>query len=90
MVWNNHADIPDEPAGQGGRLTSAISGDEGDTWITVNDIETDPFGWRCYTAIAFAGEHVLLAHTAGDTWENNGLAKLQITRLPVTWLIVQA
>jgi len=86
MVWNNHADIPDELAGKRTPLTSAISRDEGDTWINVKDIETDPSGWYCYTAIAFAGEHVLLAHTAGDTRENNGLAKLQITRLPVAWL----
>jgi len=90
MVWNNHADIPDELVGKRTPLTSAISRDEGDTWIGVRDIETHPFGWYCYTAIAFAGEHVLLAHTAGDTRENNGLAKLQITRLPVTWLYERA
>jgi len=86
MVWNNHADIPDEPAGKRTPLTCAISRDEGDTWINVTDIETDPWGWYCYTAIAIAGDHVLLAHTAGDTRENNGLAKVQITRLPVAWL----
>ena len=89
MVWNNHADIPDELAGKRTPLTSAISRDEGNTWINIRDIETDPFGWYCYTAIAFAGDNVLLAHTAGDTRENNGLARLQITRLPVAWLYEQ-
>ncbi len=45
-----------------------------------------PIGWYCYTAIAFTPEHILLAYCAGDRRENNGLATLQITRVPLTWL----
>ncbi|MBN1249994.1 MAG: exo-alpha-sialidase [Anaerolineae bacterium] len=86
LVWNNHADAPDSLAGLRTPLTVAISQDEGDTWMHVKNIAVNPHGWYCYTAIAFAGEHILLAHSAGDRRENNGLAKLQITRLPVTWL----
>jgi sialidase-1 len=86
LVWNNHADAPPELAGKRTPLTAAISKDEGDHWINIKDIATDPHGWYCYTAIAFADEHVLLAHSAGDQREGHGLDTLQITRLPVDWL----
>ena len=86
LVWNNHDAAPAALAGLRTPLTVAISTDEGEHWAHVRNIAVDPHGWYCYTAIAFAEDHVLLAHSAGDRRENNGLAVLRITRLPVAWL----
>ncbi len=86
LVWNNHADIPAELKGKRTPLTAAISRDEGETWEQVQNIWQDPHRHYCYTAITFVGEHVLLAHCAGDRRENNGLAETHLTRFPVSWL----
>jgi sialidase-1 len=83
LVWNNHAGIPDALVGKRTPLTLAVSEDEGARWGRRRNLEEDPNGWYCYTAIAFTDDHVLLAYCAGDLRENNGLATLQITRVPI-------
>lgn len=80
MVWNNTRDTKRTP------LTVAISRDDGITWEHVRDIETDPDGWYCYTAIDFIGDYVFLAYCAGNRKTGNGLEATRITRLPVSWL----
>jgi Neuraminidase (sialidase) len=80
LVWNNHEGIAPELKGKRTPFNAAISRDEGQTWGNVRTIEDDPTGWYCYTAIEFAGDHVLLGHYC------RGLAASQITRFPVTWL----
>lgn len=85
LVWNNNY----QPVGDGQRRTPfnlAISRDEGKSWEKVKEIESDPNGWYCYTAIEFVGEDVLLGHCAGNRKQNNGLAVTQITRLSREWI----
>ncbi|MEQ9067059.1 MAG: sialidase family protein, partial [Gimesia chilikensis] len=84
LVWNNHQDI--QPALRGKRtpLTIAISKDEGQTWELVQNVEDNPNGWYCYTAIEFTKDGVLLGHCAGDRTKNNGLAESQITLIPLS------
>lgn len=82
MVWNNNK--ISESGWHGGKrtpLTTAISKDEGKTWINVRDIETDPDGWYCYTAIHFTGSNVLLAYCAGSQSRKTHLSVLRITKL---------
>ena len=80
-VWNNNnTDNRRTP------LTIAISKDEGETWEKVKNIEDEPEGWYCYTAIHFTGNHVLLGHCAGNTGERTKLAPEQITRLSLEWI----
>jgi len=86
MVWNNHEGIDPSLKGKRTPLTVAVSRDEGKTWERVRNIETNPHGWYCYTAIEFVADHVLLAYCAGDRRENNGLAFLQVSRLPLARL----
>jgi hypothetical protein len=86
LVWNNHAGIAEELSGKRTPLTVALSDDEGDHWGRVRNLEENPHGWYCYTAMAFAADYALLAYCAGDRREGNGLATLQITRVPLTWL----
>ena len=86
MVWNNNGG--EDPAMKGRRtpLTVTISKDEGKTWEKVKNIEDDPDGWYCYTAIHFTGKHVLLGHCAGNRPAGTGLAVTQITRLSRRWI----
>jgi Neuraminidase (sialidase) len=82
MVWNNNKIR--EAGWHGGKrtpLTMAISNDEGKTWINIRDIETDPDGWFCYTAIHFTKRDVLLGYCAGSQLKKTHLSVLNITRL---------
>lgn len=64
--WSGIITEGEDPAMKGRRtpLTVTISKDEGKTWEKVKNIEDDPDGWYCYTAIHFTGKHVLLGHCA--------------------------
>ncbi|MCK5457525.1 MAG: exo-alpha-sialidase, partial [Melioribacteraceae bacterium] len=56
LVWNNNY----KPIHDGGNRTPfnvAISKDEGATWEKIKEIESDPYGWYCYTAIEFVGDN---------------------------------
>ncbi len=87
MVWNNHENIPPELEQKRTPFTIAISKDEGRSWENKQNIETNPNGWYCYTAIHFTKDHILLGHCGGDRRYNNGLAVTQITRLPIAKVI---
>jgi sialidase-1 len=85
LVWNNNY----KPVLDGGKrtpFTLAISRDEGKSWERIKNIESDPAGWYCYTAIEFVGNDVLLGHCAGNTRITSGLAATQITRLSREWI----
>ena len=86
-VWNDHSQLPEawravdashpdpqRPPASGlcTPLTIAISRDEGKTWEHAKNIETDPAGWYCYTAMEFTGERVLLGYAPGGS----GLSRL--------------
>lgn len=86
LVWNNHRNIAPGLKGKRTPFTAAISTDDGKTWTRYQNLEDNPNGWYCYTAMAFHEGHVLLGHCAGDRRENNGLAESQIVRFPVSWL----
>jgi len=83
LVWNNNDGR--NPATKTHRtpLTVAISKDEGKTWQHVENIETDPEGWYCYTAIHFTKKDVLLGYCAGNRPRNTHLSVVNITRMPV-------
>lgn len=83
LVWNDHRNIAPELKDKRTPFTVAVSRDEGKTWERVKNIEDNPQGWYCYTAIEFVGDAVLLGHCAGDRRENNGLALTQILRIDI-------
>lgn len=84
LVWNNHREISPQIRGKRTPLTIAVSKDEGKTWQHIQNIEVNPNGWYCYTAIEFTKQGVLLGHCAGDRTKNNGLAESQITLIPLS------
>lgn len=87
LVWNDHSQIDPSLKGKRTPLTVAVSRDNGQSWTSAKTIESDPNGWYCYTAMEFVGDHLLLAYCAGDRRENNGLAVLQVARVPLSWCV---
>lgn len=82
LVWNNNgANGPGYFNGKRTPLTIAISGNEGKTWRKIKNIENDPDGTFCYTAIHFTNDHVLLGYGAGA-----GLSSSQVRRLSLDWI----
>lgn len=86
LVWNNNGGEDMSRKGNRTPLTMAISKDEGKTWGKAKNIENDPEGWYCYTAIHFTKRNVLLGHCAGNRPNGTGLAVTQITRLSLKWI----
>jgi hypothetical protein len=86
MAWNNNGGEVEAIKGKRTPFTVAISKDDGQNWIYKKDIENNPDGWYCYTAIDFVGDHVLLGYCAGDRRENNGLAETHICRIDLEWM----
>jgi Neuraminidase (sialidase) len=66
LVWNNNDGSNPQTQGARTPLTVAISNDEGKSWQQIANIETDPDGWYCYTAIHFTKKAVLLGYCAGS------------------------
>ncbi len=87
LVWNNHEGIDPKLKKWRTPLCVAVSRDDGKTWEKTKVLEDCPNGWYCYTAIEFVGEHVLLAHCAGDRRTGGGLNVTQITRFSIDWLL---
>jgi len=86
LVWNNHENVDGAHRGKRTPYNVAVSRDEGRTWEHVKALEDDPDGWYCYTAVDFVGDHVLLAHCAGNRKTTGGLATTQVTRFSLDWL----
>ena len=85
LVWNNHRDIDPSLEGKRTPFTVAVSKDEGETWVNVKNIEDDPNGWYCYTAVEFVGDTVLVGSCAGDR-RTGGLDLTRVLRFDVTRL----
>ncbi len=82
LVWNNNgANGPGYFKGKRTPLTVAISRDGGKNWEKEKNIENDPDGTFCYTAIHFNGDHVLLGYGVGA-----GLPNSYIRRLSLNWV----
>jgi hypothetical protein len=65
-------------------LTLAVSKDDGNTWQYIHNIETDPDGWYCYTAIHSIGKHVLVGYCAGSQSRKTHLSVVAIKRFSVS------
>jgi hypothetical protein len=85
LIWNNNYDAASNE-GKRTPFNLAISKDEGATWEKIKPIESDPYGWYCYTAIEFVTDYVLLGHCAGNTLNYGGLETIQITKLSMDWI----
>ena len=82
LVWNNNgAKGPGYFKSQRSPLTIAVSQNHGKTWKFVKNMEDDPNGMFCYTAIHFTGNHLLLGYGVGP-----GLSSSYIRRLSLDWV----
>ncbi len=87
-VWNDQCNQPEafrrrHPPVRS-PLAAAISRDGGQTWQNHKLLEDAPGHGYCYTAIAFAGDRVLLAYCAHAS--GNGLETTQISSFPIAEL----
>ena len=62
----------------------AISKDEGKSWSTPKEIENDPQGCFCYTAVLFLDDRLLLAYCAGSNPKD--LSTTRIKSIGLSWL----
>jgi len=85
-VWNDNDGSEPDIRGKRTPLTLAVSADGGKSWQHVKNMENDPKGWYCYTAIYFVKNVVLLSYCAGDTTTVNGLARTRITSVGLDWI----
>ena len=84
LVWNdNGAKGPGYFKGARTPLTIAISKDEGNTWQMKKNIEDDPDGWYCYTAVHFTRKGVLLGYCAGSQAKKTHLSLTRINMLNI-------
>ncbi len=86
-VWNDQRNVGDEYRGKRTPYSLAISRDEGTTWTESKTLFDSVHGWYCYSGMLITSDYVLLGHCAGDRRKNNGLAKSQVTRVPMEWLL---
>jgi hypothetical protein len=82
-IWNNNATRGYHRT----PLTAAISRDDGQTWQNVQDLESDPEGFYCYTAIEFTGDHALLSYCAGRKGLPEGLLATKLARVPLSFFL---
>ncbi|MFN7141866.1 MAG: sialidase family protein, partial [Limisphaerales bacterium] len=90
-VYNDVSSVDSKDERKRTPLVSAISKDNGKTWINHKRLESNPDGWFCYTAMEFVDDFVLLAYCAGDKNEtlNTGLNRTRIRRVPLSFLAGQ-
>jgi len=82
LVWNNNgASGPGYFKSKRSPLTIAVSKNQGKSWQKIKNIEDDPNGMFCYTAIHFTKSHVLLGYGVGL-----GLQNSYIRRLSLDWI----
>lgn len=81
LVWNNNDGSNPKTKDQRSPLTTAISKDEGKTWTSLKNIEDNPKGSFCYTAIHFTKNHVLMGYFDWAT------TQITIRRFSLKWLV---
>jgi Neuraminidase (sialidase) len=79
-IWNNNSTRGYHRT----PLTAAVSLDDGQTWQNLKDLETNPDGFFCYTAVEFVGDRVLLAYCAGRDGLPGGLLATKLARAPLS------
>jgi Neuraminidase (sialidase) len=85
LVWNDHENVDEAHRAKRTPFTVAISKDDGKTWEHKKNLDDDPDGWFCYTAIAIVNQRVLLAHCAGDSQVGH-LTRTRLTSFELSWL----
>lgn len=85
-VWNNNLSEDPEKANLRTPLNIATSKDEGKTWTNIKEIEGDPDGWYCYTAMDFVGEDVVLGYCAGNRPKGTSLSVTNVSKISISSL----
>ncbi len=81
-IWNDYDAVPEESRDQRRTpLSTAISTDDGKTWLHTKALEGNFHGCYCYTAIHVMEDSLLLGYCA-----LNWLTHSRITKVPIAYL----
>jgi hypothetical protein len=64
-------------------LRTAVSLDDGVTWVRFKDLETDPEANFSYPSLTFAGETAFLTYSSAP--DLRGVSDLKIATVPLSW-----
>lgn len=82
LVWNNNNGLQPQIKDKRTPLSIAVSKNNGKSWLYTKNIEINPYGWYCYTAICFVDrKHILLGFCAGDRSKHIYLSNTNIVLL---------
>jgi len=83
LVWNNTYTADAGHSGKRTPLTAAISSDDGETWKSVRNLETNSDQTFSYISLIFARDRAVMSY-----WKNDEGSRQYATRfrsLPVSW-----
>jgi sialidase-1 len=83
LVWNDTFRPGQNHGGKRTPLTAAVSTDEGRTWSTRRDLETDPDHTYAYTSLLFHRGRALLTYYVRD--ERSGRISSRFRSVPIAW-----
>ena len=84
LVWNHSYQ---EGAGHSGirrPLSTAISRDEGETWESIRDLETEPPNTYAYPSVVFVEDRALFSYYVSPQLIRG--ASLKVKSVPISWL----
>lgn len=84
MIWNDHSGEFARLGQKRTPFTTAISRDEGKTWINRKILEDDPDGWFCYTSCTFVDGAAFVSYCAGGK-DVGRLNRLRVLRIEQSW-----
>ncbi|MBK8506001.1 MAG: exo-alpha-sialidase [Saprospiraceae bacterium] len=85
-VWNHNITINEKDAKQRTPLNMAISKDEGVSWQNIKELESDPDGRYCYTAIEFIDGAVLLGYASGSQSAKTHWGLTKVIKVEIPWI----
>ena len=85
-VWNYNITINERDAKQRTPLNIAISKDEGVSWQNIKELESDPDGRYCYTAIEFIDGAVLLGYASGSQSAKTHWGLTKVIKVEIPWI----
>ena len=85
-VWNYNRSTNKSVSRQRTPLNLAISKDEGVSWQNIKELENDPDGRYCYTAIEFIDGAVLFGYASGSQSAKTHWGLTKIIKVDLPWI----
>ena len=86
VVWNYNVSTNKHGLKTADTFDLAISKDEGVSWQNIRELENDPDGRYCYTAIEFIDGAVLLGYASGSQSAKTHWGLTKIVKVQLPWI----